>query len=251
VGRSPQEPPPSWDDSAAYEAPPSWFRRHRWDVILGVLFVVVVGSLLTYGLLMGNEPKSGSAIFSDDFSEPSDRWPSGSSDAGLISFTSGAYQVVALPQASMLALTDVGGSQGDVRVEVTVVQMPDQGSTFVGVACRAAARQRLYELGITPGGQWAIVRRPDRDVLASGQFDTSLLGSGPVGLRADCVGGTATPEPGESRTISLTLSVNGESVGVAHDSQDAQITSGGYGMTVENGGDRVTVRFDDFRVTAP
>jgi len=38
---------------------------------------------------------------------------------------------------------------------------------------------------------------------------------------------------------------------VAHDSQDAQTTSGGYGMTVENGGDRVTVRFDDFRVTHP
>jgi len=50
-----------------------------------------------------------------------------SSDAGLISFTSGAYQVVALPQASMLALTNAGGEQGDVRVEVTVAQMPDQG----------------------------------------------------------------------------------------------------------------------------
>jgi hypothetical protein len=214
-----------------------------------VVFVVVVGSLLIYGLLMGNEPKAGSAIFSDDFSESSDRWPSGSSDAGLISFTDGTYQVVALPDASLLALTAVGGQEGDVRVEVSVVRMPDQGGTFVGVACRAAAQRRVYELGITPGGQWAIVRRPEPDVLASGQFDPSLLRGGPVELRADCVGGTASPAPGESRTIALTLSVNGTAVGVAHDTQDAQIAAGGYGMTVVNGGDRVTVRFDDFRVT--
>jgi len=245
VGRPPEEPPPEWD--TAYEpVSPSWFRRHRWDVILGVVFVVVVGSLLIYGFLMGSEPKSGAALLEDDFSEPSSGWPAGATDGGFTSFTDGTYQVGVDPDSSLSAVRDLVADTPDVRVAVDVVHMPDEGSVLFGVACRVRSGGRYDELVISSSGRWAIIHLPDRRALGQGSFDPSLLGTSSLRLEAAC---TRESSGGATR---IALSVNGTVVGTGRDPGGEAIDTspGGVGMVVENGsGDPADVRFDDFRVT--
>lgn len=248
MGRPPQKPPPDWDEGVTYDAvPPSWFRRHRWDVILGVAFVVVVGSLLIYGLLMGSEPKSGAVLLEDDFSEPSDQWPAGGAQGGFTSFTDGTFQIGVDPDSSLSAVRDLDADTPDVRVAVNLVRVPDSGGVLFGVACRVRTGDRFDELVISSSGRWAIIHLPDRRVLGQGSFDPSLLDATPVGLEAAC---TREASGGATR---LALSVNGTVVGEARDAGGESIddSPGGVGMVVENGsGDPADVRFDDVRVTA-
>jgi hypothetical protein len=217
----------------------------RIPVLIYITFFVVVGVLLLIGLLMGSGPKPGDVLLEDDFSEASSRWPAGATDGGFTSFADGAYRFGVDPGGSLSAVTDLESDQPDVRAAVRVVRMPAAGDVLLGFACRVAGDNRFDELVIASSGRWAILRRPDREVLGEGSFDPSLLGSGPVSLEAECAGGI--PE----RDSRLAISVNGTVVGVGHDRQSRSSTApGGVGMVVENGGgDPADVRFDDFRVT--
>ena len=215
-------------------------------MLIYIAFFVVVGVLLLIGLLMGTGPKPGDVLLEDDFSEPTSRWPAGATEGGFTSFADGAYRVGVDPEGSLSAVTDLESDRPDVRVAVRVVRMPAAGDVLVGLICRVASDNRFDELVITSSGRWAILRRPDREVLGEGSFDASLLGSGPIRLGAECAGGIP------KRDSRLEISVNGTVVGVAHDRESRSPTApGGVGMVVENGsGDPADVRFDDFRVTA-
>jgi hypothetical protein len=210
-----------------------------------VVVVVLAGAGVTYlWFTVGRGPQPGDVVFQDDFAVPSSQWPAGASSGGFTSFSGGTYLVGVDPGKSISALTDLSTDQQDVRVEATVVRMPSAGDVLVGLACRADASNRFYELAVSESGQWVVVRRPDLTVLGKGTFDPSTLGSGAVDLEAECSGGDA------AHPLRLAISVNGGVVGVAHErGREAPLPAGGIGFVVVNGSsDPADVHFDDLRV---
>ncbi len=218
------------------------FGLRIWVVV--VLVVLVAAGLAVLYFTVGRGPQPGDVVFSDDFSAPSSQWPAGALTGGFTSFSPGTYLVGVDPGKSISALTDLPTVQRDVRVEATVVRMPSAGDVLVGLACRADASNRFYELAVSGSGQWVVVRRPELTVLGKGTFDPSKLGSGAVDLQAECSGG------GPGRPLRLALSVNGTVVGAAHErAREAPLPAGGIGFVVVNGSsDPADVHFDDMRV---
>ena len=220
----------------------------RLPILIYITFFVVVGALVLIGqFVIGSEPKSGAVLLEDDFSEPSDQWPTGATDGGFTSFTDGTFQIGVDPDGALFAVRDLDADTPDVRVEADVVRKPSEGSVLFGLACRVRTGNRFDELVISTSGRWFIFRMPEREVLGQGSFDPSLAGTDTIGLDAAC-----TRDPSGGVTL-LSLSVNGTVVGRARDAGGESIgtSPGGVGMVVENGsGDPADVRFDDFRVTA-
>ena len=213
-------------------------------LLIALVFVVVVVLVALVASMGGGTAKPGDVLLREDFSKHSG-WPEQTVAEGSVGYADGAYEIEVEPDRSLSAFTRVGSDQQDLTVEAHVVQMPEEATALVGIACRVKDVDTLYELGVSRAGAWGIVERPDERVMAKGTFDPAILGVGPVTLRADCIGGRP------DKPLNLRLSVNGTVVGHAGETRHRSLQSGGIGVVVENAGtERAGARFDDVVVTA-
>jgi serine/threonine protein kinase len=266
---TPSVPPmPATDPSTERPPQPGPRGRGRPFGIIGAVIVVAVIVWIALVQLGGDTPPSQSgatgepsaeppeaspspsivASIRDGFDDPSTGWETSTKRGVERSLTpEGTYRYVftAPRQAFVTSLGGVGGVDGvrasDVRVwvEATVVAEGSGGNHF-GLACYVNEDSNYY-LVIGSDGRWQIQKISQIgdgfDVLDRGR-GAFADGEATYEIEALCRGGQ------DGTPVTLTLSVNGQPVGTATDTE-APIPSGAVGIYAD-GQPGLVIEFDEF-----
>lgn len=180
-------------------------------------------------------------LMQDDFSDPSTGWEVGDYDTGSVGYQSGTYAVESLGNGDTMwgiANQDFG----DVVIEVTAEQIsgPANDNNDYGVMCRIQPNNDGYFLLISGDGYYAILKRANdqfENLVDWTPSDVINTGDSQNQIQAVCDGS------------SLALTVNGQSVATASDSEfshgDIALTATSYET------DSTEVRFDNLVVSQP
>ncbi|HMB21512.1 MAG: hypothetical protein ACM33V_05330 [Chloroflexota bacterium] len=185
--------------------------------------------------LMG---KTSQLPLNDDFS--SSQWGTGTDADSSIEYIDGSLQVQVFKKNHFVWSTPNDQSYQNVHIEVTAINNGTDETTAFGLICNMRSEDSFYYAGITPAGEYAIVKSTggQSDVFLTGDnqwaaSDLILENAPSYRLGMDC--GNST----------LTLSVDGQQIASV---SDASYTSGGVALFVWSGENAETtdVSFDDF-----
>ncbi|HJR25320.1 MAG TPA: hypothetical protein VJ804_07590, partial [Acidimicrobiales bacterium] len=145
----------------------------------------------------------GDVLLEDDFSDDDSGFTVSEGGTGSLAYDGGGYVIESLgPNGLKVSDTDLDGeafveslaSLGDVRVEVDVAKLADDGPALMGVLCRLRTEPPSYYAGfVDSDGYWRLVRfGGTTTVLAEGDQRTRVEGlddDDAHRLRLDCVDG--------------------------------------------------------------
>jgi hypothetical protein len=184
-------------------------------------------------------PAQGNVILEDDFS--SESWGTGTDTDSSVEYANGSLQMIVYTKNYFVWSTPNATEYDKSHMEVTVTNNNTDPTTTFGIICdKQSGTSDFYYLGITPNGEYAIVKATtgqDDVVLTNGkQWQKSdLIKTNAASYRvgADCGNGT------------LTLYVDGQKI----DSVAASdYTKGGVALFTWSGEQATTtnISFDDF-----
>jgi serine/threonine-protein kinase len=186
-------------------------------------------------------PTLGTALFSDDYSNPESGWERYHGSEGIRDYESGAYRILAdLPNFWAISTPGKTFTDASIKVDATKVAGPDDN--LFGIICRFQDLDNYYFLIISSDGYYAIGKTVSGDTTVIGQDnmlynDIIHRGETDNTLQALCDGNQ------------LALYANGvELVSV----EDTTFSSGDVGLlvgTFETHGANMV--FDNFTVTLP
>jgi hypothetical protein len=186
-----------------------------------------------------NMPAQGNVILEDDFSSAT--WGTGTDTDSSVEYADQALQMIVYTKNYFVWSTPNATDYDKTHIEVTVKNNNTDPTTTFGIICdKQSGTSDFYYLGITPNGEYAIVKATtgqDDVVLTNGkQWQKSALiqtNASSYRLGADCGNGT------------LTLYVDGQKI----DSIAASdYPKGGVALFTWSGQEATTtnVSFDDF-----
>jgi hypothetical protein len=190
---------------------------------------------------------SGSAIFTDDFSDPTSGWDVFDDPNATAAYQDGRYVLTATGgfrvNGDINTSTQALSSLGDVRVEVTG-QLLTAPNAVYGVICRATSPNDYYYFLIQGNGDYYIGQSGNGRAT---NFDTGSspsihTGRAPNRIAAECTD--------DADGVQLRLFVNGVAVNTVVDTDHPYLT-GGTGLRVESRRDAMSAAFDDYVVTTP
>ncbi len=184
-------------------------------------------------------------LLTDDFSSnKSSKWGTGTNSDSSIEYANNALHVVIQKKNWFVWSTPNDQSYQNVHIEALVINNGTDETTAFGILCdKQPGSNSFYYVGMTPAGQYAIVKSSEgkSDVFLTG--DNQWVASSAIAqnassyrVGADCGNGN------------VALYVDGKQVASA---SDASYTSGGVGLFVWSGENAIKtdVSFDDFLVT--
>ena len=155
-----------------------------------------------------DETEPAETVFADDFSRPSDRWPTGRDPTGRLAYREGSYRITVTEGSSIQQISQTLARRVPaLRIDAELVERKrSPGDDGYGVACVAGDVAFVFEIDAEAGTYGFLVDEGESGVeLDSGASD-AIAGIGKVNrLRAECV-----PAPDG---IDLLLFVNGRDVG--------------------------------------
>src|SRR5512147_3199829 len=165
-------------------------------------------------------------LLSDDFS--SSKWGTGTDKDSSIEYANGALQFVVYTKNWFVWSTPNDQSYQNVHIEVTVINNGTDETTSFGIICdKQSGGNSFYYFGITPAGQYAIVKSSEgkSDVFLTGNnqwvvSDAIAKNASSYRLGADCGNGT------------LTLYVNGQQIASV---SDVSYNGGSFALFVWSG----------------
>jgi hypothetical protein len=196
-------------------------------------------------------------VFSSNFADPTQAWPT-STDANLsLSVRGDQYLIQLKAPGRTIPVPNFG--------EVTPADLVNVGAsaTFqptstgpgdaIGVACRDI-HGHAYVFGVGPGsssGQlaWSITRK---DAASERQLAGGTVPSpnqGPLNLEGDCSGGH-TKAAGRPPPVALVLSLDGQVIGQANDTQILAPYFGAATVAVSSAHGSTSVTFSAFQIRA-
>jgi hypothetical protein len=184
-------------------------------------------------------PAQGNVIFEDDFS--STKWGTGTDADSSVEYANNALQMIVYTKNYFVWSTPDATDYDKTHMEVTVTNNNTDPTTTFGIICdKQSGVSSFYYLGITPNGEYAIVKATagqDDVVLTNNKewkkSDLIKTNAPSYQVGADCGNGT------------LTLYVDGQKI----DSVAASdYTKGGVALFTWSGLEATTtnVSFDDF-----
>jgi hypothetical protein len=182
------------------------------------------------------------ALFADDFSDPTSGWEVGSYEGGSVGYAEGAYAVSSTSQGNfMWGIANQNFSDVDLEVDATQISAPVNNNNGYGVYCRLQPNSSEgYLLRISGDGYAAIHISANGTVTPLVDWTATpavIQGSATNHIRAVCSGST------------LQLYANGQLVAEATDSTFA---SGDISFTATSFEvDPTEIHFDNLVVTAP
>ncbi len=191
-------------------------------------------------LLLLSNCASGSAPFSDDFSDPASGWGASSHETYVRGYQQGQYLIqIDVPHWFVWATIDHKYRDAAVEVTTRTEETPDN---HYGILCRYE-NENFYYFAISSDGYYAIYRHePGQELIPL--TGTAMLRSSQIHtdgtenhLRAECQGNQ------------LTFYVNGTLIAQV---EDDTLTKGAVGLaagTLKKGG--TLVWFDDFNAQKP
>ncbi len=210
-----------------------------------VAIVCLALPVLACQTMMGggvNTPASTSGaqtLLSDDFS--SSKWGTGTNSDSSIEYADNALHMVVQKKNWFVWSTPNDQSYQNVHIEATVINNGTDETTAFGIICdKQPGGNSFYYVGVTPVGQYAIVKSSagKSDVFLTGDnqwvaSDAIAKNASSYRVGADCGNGT------------VTLYVDGRQVASVSDST---YTSGGVGLFTWSGENatKTDVSFDDF-----
>ena len=231
-------------------------------VIAGALILAACGSqghLITSGRALAPAPQTspvqhGKVVYTGNFSDPSQQWPTGLNANQSSSVNGGNYtvQVKARGTASPapgfkgVALSDLV----DVAVSTTVQPTFAGPGDGVGVFCRSI-QGHAYFFALDPSpsaGQlgWSITRADSDGTTTKLASGTTPSPSPPsLSIEGDCVGGAS----GQNHVL-VAISLNGQTLGQANDTQLPAPFYGLAGLSVASAKGNTSATFSSFQVQA-
>lgn len=198
--------------------------------------------------------RHGKVVYTGNFSDPSQEWPTGS-DANQSSTVNGGNYSIQLktpgtaspaPSFNGVALSDLV----DVAVSATVQPAFAGPGDGVGVFCRSIQRH-AYFFALGPGpssGQlgWTITRVDSDGTTTKLAGGTTPKPSQPsLSIEGDCVGGNS----GQNHVL-VAISLNGQPLGQANDTQLPAPFYGLAGLSVASAKGNTSATFSSFQVQA-
>jgi len=205
------------------------------------------GSTATTGATGSSGAPGFSAVFRDDFSDPTSGWDvfddgsqsGGYADGEYVLSVGGGFQVT----GDLVTPTQDLSELGDVRVEVTsrLVTAP---KAVAGVTCRAQSQNSYYYFLVQGDGSYYIGEAHPRQAenLDTGTSPAIATGRAPNRIAAECLD--------SQNGVTLRLIVNGVAVNTVEDRVDP-LGPGSTGLRTESRNDPMSAAFDDYVVSVP
>ncbi len=181
-------------------------------------------------------------VLSDKLS--SGRWGTGTNKDSSIQYADNALQMIVYTKNWFVWSSPNKQTYRNVHLEATAINNGTDETTGLGIICdKQPGQSSFYYAGITPAGQYAIVKSTDgqSDVFLTGDnqwaaSDAIKANAASYRIGADCGNGT------------LTLYVDGQQIASV---SDTSYTSGGVGLFTWSGENatKTDVSFDDFLMT--
>jgi hypothetical protein len=196
----------------------------------------------------------GKVVYTGNFADPSQQWPTGSNANQSSSVNGGSYTVqLKTPGTASPAPSFTGVALPDlVDVAVSTMVQPTFAGTGdgVGVFCRSI-QGHAYFFALGPGPSaaqlgWTITRADSDGTttkLASGTTPSPSQPS--LSIEGDCVGGAS----GQNHVL-VAMSLNGQTLGQANDTQLPAPFYGLAGLSVASAKGNTSATFSSFQVQA-
>ncbi|MBA4380560.1 MAG: hypothetical protein C0393_07805 [Anaerolinea sp.] len=184
-------------------------------------------------------PPSREIVFSDDFSDPGSGWSNYTGDDFATTYSNGVYRIYIQPEYYSIPV-HVGSLFKDVQIEVDVTRRTGLVDGEFGLICRRQMTGLHYDFIVRGSGLAVIGKMTETEYkwLASTDLGIRIAEiSGPIRLRADCVGSD------------LVMYVNGVEVLRAQDSAYDEGYSGLIAGTYDS--PDLEILFDNFVVYRP
>jgi serine/threonine protein kinase len=188
-----------------------------------------------------------SAVFRDDFSDPTSGWDvfddgsqsGGYADGEYVLSVGGGFQVT----GDLITPTQDLSEFGDVRVEVTS-RLLTAPKAVAGVTCRAQSPNSYYYFLVQGDGSYYIGEAHPRQAenLDTGTSPAIATGRAPNRIAAECLD--------SQNGVALRLIVNGVAVNTVEDRVDP-LGPGSTGVRTESRNDPMSAAFDDYVVSVP
>jgi hypothetical protein len=194
-------------------------------------------------------------VLEDHFTDADSGFTVSETDTGSLAYVDGAYVIESFGANSLkVSDTDLDGeafvaslrSLGDVRIEVDVAKVDEDGPALMGVLCRLSVDSPSYYAALFDAdGYWRIAKfAGTTTVLAEADEKTMVegLGDGDADrLRFDCVDG-----PGGT---ALGLILDGEPVAAVVDPSPLPPGRAAMAAGTRGAGNHAKASFDDLRIT--
>ncbi len=192
----------------------------------------------------GNTPTGtpgSNIILSDDFS--SKHWGTGTDSDSSIEYANTALQMKVFKKNHFVWSTPNDQTYQNIHVETTVSNNGTDETTAFGILCnKQPGNNSFYYAGITPAGEYAIVKA------AEGQSDVFLTGDNQWTASDSITKNASSYRVGmDCGNGSLALYVDGQQIASV---SDTTYSGGGVGLFTWSGEDatKTDVSFDDFMV---
>jgi hypothetical protein len=203
---------------------------------------------------MTNPANHGKVVYTGNFADPSQQWPTGTDANQSSSVTGSSYTVQQktagaenpAPNFASVALHDLVDVAVSTKVQPTFAG-PGDG---VGVSCRSTYRHAyVFTLGPAPtAGQlaWAITRVNSDGTVATEASGTTPTPAQPsLSIEGDCAGGAS-----DQSVVRLALSLDGQVLGQHVDTQRPAPFWGLAGLNVTSAHGNTSATFNSFQVQA-
>jgi hypothetical protein len=191
---------------------------------------------------MATTPTPSDILFSDDFSDMSNKWDQVNEATRMTDYYNGAYRITVNDINSDTWGNPDGESFTDTRIEVDATKNGGPDNNDFGIICRYIDLHTFYYGVVSSDGYYGILKMTPSGGTMVGtekmaESDLVARGAATNHIRFDCIGST------------LTLYVNGAQV----DQQtDAEYTAGNVGLIAGTFTDVGTdILFDNFFVYKP
>lgn len=177
-------------------------------------------------------------LFSDDFSDATSGWPSGTTESSEYGYQSNGYRILAIGQGSAPWVSR-NGMYDNLSLYVDAAPISSNSSGYYGLICRIQNAQNFYYLVIANDGSYDIGKLRDgeiRSLLPAGTRHSDSINQGNQSnrIKADCMGNTLRLYANDVLLAEIT---------------DTDFNTGENGMTVSASGSSFEVIFDNFLIT--
>jgi hypothetical protein len=196
----------------------------------------------------------GKIVYTGNFADPSQGWPTSSNPNQSSSVNGGQYNVQLKTAGSASPAPSFNGVAPsdllDVAVSTTVQPTFAGPGDAVGVFCRSI-QGHAYFFALSPGSTagllgWAITRADSDGTTTKLASGTTPKPSQPsLSIEGDCVGGHAN-----QNHVLVVISLNGQTLGQANDTQLPAPFYGLAGLSVASAKGNTSATFSSFQVQA-